>query len=94
MSLSPVFRKRGPLWNHEDVSSKNPSIKSADQLATFLKHVVSVFKQSNAGTVFDEYTTPHLISIQCLYGCEAQLEDWKLIFSYVHILRKIFLFSM
>ncbi|GAB1289726.1 FRY-like transcription coactivator [Apodemus speciosus] len=41
-------RKRGPLWNHEDVSSKNPSIKSADQLASFLKHVVSVFKQSNA----------------------------------------------
>uniref|UniRef100_A0A8C5LAR1 Uncharacterized protein n=1 Tax=Jaculus jaculus TaxID=51337 RepID=A0A8C5LAR1_JACJA len=40
-------RKRGPLWNHEDVSAKNPSIKSAEQLATFLKHVVSVFKQSS-----------------------------------------------
>ncbi|KAK1345945.1 hypothetical protein QTO34_008410 [Cnephaeus nilssonii] len=41
-------RKRGPLWNHEDVSARNPSIKSAEQLAAFLKHVVSVFKQSSA----------------------------------------------
>ncbi|XP_054846339.1 protein furry homolog-like isoform X4 [Eublepharis macularius] len=41
-------RKRGPLWNHEDVSAKNPSIKSAEQLTVFLKHVVSAFKQSNS----------------------------------------------
>ncbi|XP_064005314.1 protein furry homolog-like isoform X2 [Pogoniulus pusillus] len=42
-------RKRGPLWNHEDVSAKNPNIKSAEQLTVFLKHVVSVFKQSSSG---------------------------------------------
>lgn len=49
LHLFSVFRKRGPLWNHEDVSAKNPSIKSAEQLTTFLKHVVSVFKQSSSG---------------------------------------------
>lgn len=54
MSPSSVFRKRGPLWNHEDVSAKNPNIKSAEQLTAFLKHVVSVFKQSNAGIVCNE----------------------------------------
>ncbi|NXN93772.1 FRYL protein, partial [Rhinopomastus cyanomelas] len=42
-------RKRGPLWNHEDVSAKNPNIKSAEQLTVFLKHVVSIFKQSSSG---------------------------------------------
>ena len=42
-------RKRGPLWNHEDVSPKNPNIKSADQLCVFLRHVVTVFKQSQSG---------------------------------------------
>lgn len=44
-----IFRKRGPLWNHEDVSAKNPNIKSAEQLTVFLKHVVSIFKQSSSG---------------------------------------------
>uniref|UniRef100_A0A673M1U7 Protein furry homolog-like n=1 Tax=Sinocyclocheilus rhinocerous TaxID=307959 RepID=A0A673M1U7_9TELE len=42
-------RKRGPLWNHEDVSPKNPNIKSADQLSVFLRHVVNVFKQTPSG---------------------------------------------
>ncbi|ETE70255.1 Protein furry-like-like protein, partial [Ophiophagus hannah] len=43
-------RKQGPLWNHEDVSAKNPSIKSAELLTIFLKHVVSVFKQSSSAS--------------------------------------------
>ncbi|KAM7388598.1 hypothetical protein PAMP_024763 [Pampus punctatissimus] len=42
-------RKRGPLWNHEDVSPKNPNIKSADQLSVFVRHVVTVFKHSQTG---------------------------------------------
>lgn len=42
-------RKRGPLWNHEDVSPKNPNIKSADQLSVFVRHVVNVFKHSQSG---------------------------------------------
>uniref|UniRef100_A0AAR2KH64 Furry homolog, like n=1 Tax=Pygocentrus nattereri TaxID=42514 RepID=A0AAR2KH64_PYGNA len=41
-------RKRGPLWNHEDMSPKNPNIKSAEQLSVFLRHVVTVFKQTQA----------------------------------------------
>lgn len=64
-------RKRGPLWNHEDVSSKNPSIKSADQLATFLKHVVSVFKQSNAEGIHLER---HLseVALQTALSCSSR----------------------
>ncbi|KAK2835881.1 hypothetical protein Q5P01_016365 [Channa striata] len=42
-------RKRGPLWNHEDVSPKNPNIKSADQLSVFVRHVVTVFRHSQSG---------------------------------------------
>lgn len=42
-------RKKGPLWNHEDVSPKNPNIKSADQLSVFVRHVVTVFKHSQTG---------------------------------------------
>ncbi|XP_077964900.1 protein furry homolog-like isoform X6 [Gasterosteus aculeatus] len=42
-------RKRGPLWNHEDVSPKNPNIKSAEQLSVFVRHVVTVFKHSPSG---------------------------------------------
>lgn len=46
----PMFcRKRGPLWNHEDVSPKNPNIKSADQLSVFVRHVMTVFKHSQTG---------------------------------------------
>lgn len=47
--LSLPCRKRGPLWNHEDVSPKNPNIKSSDQLSVFVRHVVNVFKQSQSG---------------------------------------------
>lgn len=44
-----LFRKRGPLWNHEDVSPKNSNIKSAEQLSAFVRHVVTVFKHSQTG---------------------------------------------
>ncbi|ERE89735.1 putative protein furry-like isoform 1 [Cricetulus griseus] len=64
-------RKRGPLWNHEDVSAKNPSIKSAEQLTTFLKHVVSVFKQSNAEGIHLER---HLseVALQTALSCSSR----------------------
>uniref|UniRef100_A0A3Q3JHT0 Furry homolog, like n=1 Tax=Monopterus albus TaxID=43700 RepID=A0A3Q3JHT0_MONAL len=44
-----MTRKRGPLWNHEDVSPKTPKIKSADQLSGFVRHVVNVFRCSQTG---------------------------------------------
>ncbi|XP_063096410.1 protein furry homolog-like isoform X5 [Cavia porcellus] len=64
-------RKRGPLWNHEDVSAKNPSIKSAEQLATFLKHVVSVFKQSSPEGIHLEH---HLseVALQTALSCSSR----------------------
>ncbi|XP_031520289.1 protein furry homolog-like isoform X10 [Papio anubis] len=64
-------RKRGPLWNHEDVSAKNPSIKSAEQLTTFLKHVVSVFKQSSSEAVHLEH---HLseVALQTALSCSSR----------------------
>uniref|UniRef100_A0A8C3ET50 FRY like transcription coactivator n=1 Tax=Corvus moneduloides TaxID=1196302 RepID=A0A8C3ET50_CORMO len=63
-------RKRGPLWNHEDVSAKNPNIKSAEQLTVFLKHVVSIFKQSSSG-----YQLEHRLSevaLQTALSCSSR----------------------
>ncbi|XP_074085587.1 protein furry homolog-like isoform X6 [Macrotis lagotis] len=64
-------RKRGPLWNHEDVSAKNPSIKSAEQLTVFLKHVVAVFKQSSSARFQLEH---HLseIALQTALSCSSR----------------------
>ncbi|XP_066555830.1 protein furry homolog isoform X10 [Amia ocellicauda] len=41
-------RAFGPLWCHEDITPKNQNSKSAEQLANFLRHVVSVFKESKS----------------------------------------------
>ncbi|KAM9456434.1 protein furry homolog isoform 7-T7 [Clarias gariepinus] len=42
-------RAFGPLWCHEDITPKNPNSKSAEQLTNFLRHVMSVFKESKSG---------------------------------------------
>ncbi|EMP25082.1 Protein furry like protein-like protein [Chelonia mydas] len=64
-------RKRGPLWNHEDVSAKNPSIKSAEQLTVFLKHVVSVFKQSSsAGFQLEHHLSE--VALQTALSCSSR----------------------
>uniref|UniRef100_A0A3Q3E9D0 Furry homolog b (Drosophila) n=1 Tax=Labrus bergylta TaxID=56723 RepID=A0A3Q3E9D0_9LABR len=41
-------RAFGPLWVHEDITPKNPNSKSTDQLSNFLRHVISVFKESKS----------------------------------------------
>uniref|UniRef100_A0A6Q2ZEW1 Furry homolog b (Drosophila) n=1 Tax=Esox lucius TaxID=8010 RepID=A0A6Q2ZEW1_ESOLU len=41
-------RAYGPLWVHEDITPKNPHCKSSDQLSNFLRHVISVFKESKS----------------------------------------------
>ncbi|XP_076876310.1 protein furry homolog isoform X3 [Brachyhypopomus gauderio] len=43
-----LLRAFGPLWSHEDITPKNSNSKSAEQLANFLRHVVSVFKESKS----------------------------------------------
>lgn len=43
------YRVYGPLWCHEDISAKNQISKSTGQLTNFLRHVVSVFKESKSG---------------------------------------------
>ncbi|XP_075854064.1 protein furry homolog-like isoform X2 [Microcebus murinus] len=64
-------RKRGPLWNHEDVSPKNPNIKSAEQLTTFLKHVVSVFKQSSSeGMHLERHLSE--VALQTALSCSSR----------------------
>ncbi|XP_075422865.1 protein furry homolog-like isoform X3 [Ascaphus truei] len=63
-------RKRGPLWNHEDVSAKNPSIKSAEQLTVFLKHVVSVFKQSRSGFQLEHHLSE--VALQTALSCSSR----------------------
>ncbi|XP_050193532.1 protein furry homolog-like isoform X3 [Myiozetetes cayanensis] len=64
-------RKRGPLWNHEDVSAKNPSIKSAEQLTVFLKHVVSIFKQSSSGGFQLEHRLSE-VALQTALSCSSR----------------------
>lgn len=44
-----LLRAIGPLWVHEDISPKNPNSKSTEQLSNFLRHVVSVLKESKSG---------------------------------------------
>ncbi|KAM3874720.1 protein furry homolog [Diretmus argenteus] len=41
-------RANGPLWCHEDISPKNQNSKSTEQLTNFLRHVISVFKESKS----------------------------------------------
>ncbi|XP_060753685.1 protein furry homolog isoform X3 [Neoarius graeffei] len=47
-------RPFGPLWCHEDISPKNQHSKSTEQLANFLHHVVSVFKESKSGACLEQ----------------------------------------
>ncbi|XP_076134284.1 protein furry homolog-like isoform X3 [Alosa pseudoharengus] len=63
-------RKRGPLWNHEDVSPKNPNIKSADQLSVFLRHVVNVFKQTQAGFQLEQLLSE--AALQTALSCSSR----------------------
>ncbi|KAI1888720.1 hypothetical protein AGOR_G00171640 [Albula goreensis] len=63
-------RKRGPLWNHEDVSPKNPNIKSADQLTVFLTHVVTVFKQSQSGCDLEQMLSE--VALQTALSCSSR----------------------
>ena len=46
-----LLRAIGPLWVHEDITPKNPNSKSTEQLSNFLRHVVSVFKESKSGEI-------------------------------------------
>uniref|UniRef100_A0A4W5KNU9 FRY like transcription coactivator n=1 Tax=Hucho hucho TaxID=62062 RepID=A0A4W5KNU9_9TELE len=63
-------RKRGPMWNHEDVSPKNPNIKSADQLSVFLRHVVTVFKQSQSGFQLEQLLSE--VALQTALSCSSR----------------------
>ncbi|KAK5870409.1 hypothetical protein PBY51_025045 [Eleginops maclovinus] len=63
-------RKRGPLWNHEDVSPKNPNIKSAEQLSVFARHVVTVFKHSPSGFQLDSLLSE--VSLQTALSCSSR----------------------
>lgn len=62
-------RKRGPLWNHEDVSPKNPNIKSAEQLSVFVRHVVNIFRQSQTGSL----STPDPLWVLVCFGLDLEL---------------------
>uniref|UniRef100_A0A669QZE1 FRY microtubule binding protein n=1 Tax=Phasianus colchicus TaxID=9054 RepID=A0A669QZE1_PHACC len=48
-------RAFGPLWCHEDITPKNQNTKSAEQLTNFLRHVVSVFKDSKSGFHLEQH---------------------------------------
>ncbi|MED6278919.1 hypothetical protein CHARACLAT_028993, partial [Characodon lateralis] len=63
-------RKRGPLWNHEDVSPKNSNIKSADQLSVFVRHVVTVFTQSQTGFQLDSMLSE--VALRTALSCSSR----------------------
>lgn len=63
-------RKRGPLWNHEDVSPKNPNIKSADHLSVFVRHVMNVFKHSPTGFQMESLLSE--VSLQTALSCASR----------------------
>ncbi|KFB41528.1 AGAP004892-PA-like protein [Anopheles sinensis] len=44
--LSQEGAQQQPLWNYEDITAKVWSIKSADQLQCFLRHIVKAFTDS------------------------------------------------
>uniref|UniRef100_A0A182QIV4 Cell morphogenesis protein N-terminal domain-containing protein n=1 Tax=Anopheles farauti TaxID=69004 RepID=A0A182QIV4_9DIPT len=44
--LSQESSQQQPLWNYEDITAKVWSIKSADQLQCFLRHIVKAFTDS------------------------------------------------
>ncbi|CAL4112178.1 unnamed protein product, partial [Meganyctiphanes norvegica] len=46
--------KDQPLWTYEDITSKNFSIRSAEQLTNFVRHVVTVFSASLPHTHIEE----------------------------------------
>uniref|UniRef100_A0A8D2J4S7 FRY microtubule binding protein n=1 Tax=Varanus komodoensis TaxID=61221 RepID=A0A8D2J4S7_VARKO len=48
-------RAFGPLWCHEDITPKNQNTKSTEQLTNFLRHVVSVFKDSKSGFHLEQH---------------------------------------
>uniref|UniRef100_A0AAA9RZK3 FRY microtubule binding protein n=1 Tax=Bos taurus TaxID=9913 RepID=A0AAA9RZK3_BOVIN len=51
----PLHRAFGPLWCHEDITPKNQNSKSAEQLTNFLRHVVSVFRDSKSGFHLEQH---------------------------------------
>ncbi|XP_064419085.1 protein furry homolog-like isoform X3 [Latimeria chalumnae] len=63
-------RKRGPLWNHEDVSPKNSAIKSAEQLTVFLKHVVPIFKYSRSGCQLEQHLSE--VALHTALSCSSR----------------------
>ncbi|XP_077574079.1 protein furry homolog-like isoform X2 [Stigmatopora nigra] len=63
-------RKRGPLWNHEDVSPKNPNIKSAEQLSPFVRHVMNVFKLSQPDFQLDSLLSD--VALQTALSCSSR----------------------
>uniref|UniRef100_A0AAX7UIA1 Furry homolog, like n=1 Tax=Astatotilapia calliptera TaxID=8154 RepID=A0AAX7UIA1_ASTCA len=63
-------RKRGPLWNHEDVSPKNSNIKSAEQLSAFVRHVVTVFKHSQTGFQLDSLLSE--VALRSALSCSSR----------------------
>ncbi|KAK4300624.1 hypothetical protein Pmani_027179 [Petrolisthes manimaculis] len=49
-----AYSKSQPLWAYEDITSRQFSIKSADQLSNFVRHVVNVFSRSLPHTHLEE----------------------------------------
>ncbi|XP_071847950.1 protein furry homolog-like isoform X4 [Apostichopus japonicus] len=49
-----VSRKSRPLWSSEEITPRCLSIKSAEQMSTFLQHVVRIFQSGHRGGFLEQ----------------------------------------
>ncbi|XP_054160326.1 protein furry-like isoform X2 [Oppia nitens] len=66
-----ISAKKGvPLWNYEDITAKVWSIRSSDQLAYFIEHILYVFKESLPLAKIEERWSE--ISLQLALSCSSR----------------------
>ncbi|GAB6027284.1 hypothetical protein CHUAL_001566 [Chamberlinius hualienensis] len=63
-------RKSLPMWSYEDITSKVWSIRSAEQLATFLRYILAVFKDSLPHARIEERWAQ--IALQLALSCSSR----------------------
>lgn len=63
-------KKHCPLWAYEDITAKVWSVKSAEQLSTFLQHVLFVFKESMSLAHVEERWAQ--VALQLALSCSSR----------------------
>ncbi|RWS21464.1 Protein furry-like protein, partial [Leptotrombidium deliense] len=65
-----ALKKGSPLWNYEDITARVWSIRSAEQLAFFLEHVIRILKESfTKGHIEERWAE---VSLQLALSCSSR----------------------